>query len=129
MDGLMGKTRTTQWVVEKNHTAQVVQSGGMEVLASPTLLAWMENTAYQMAQDYMEEGYTTVGTKAELRHVAATPVGMTVTVTAKVLVVDGRKITFDIEAKDEVEQIGTCTHQRFVVQEDKFLEKCRTKHL
>lgn len=127
MDEIMGKSATGLFRVEDDDTAAIIRSGGMAVLATPALLAWMENVAYRLAQDYVQEGQTTVGVHADMGHLAATPVGMKVTVTATVIEVDGRKITFRIEASDEVEKIAACTHQRFVVHEQKFMDKCQSK--
>ena len=129
MEKMLDQTRQESWTVERQHTAAVVKSGGLEVLATPVLLTWMEQTAYELVQEYMEDGDTTVGTQVGLKHLAATPVGMEVRITARVVEVEGRKITFHIEAEDGKDAIATCQHQRFIVQEEKFMARCRSKNL
>ena len=74
-------------------------------------------------QDHLESGQTTVGTRLDVRHLAATPVGMDVTARARLVAVDGRKLTYEVEADDAREPIGTGTHERFVVDSDRFLSR------
>lgn len=127
MEETIGKIHTTTWIVDSTHTAASVGSGGLDVLATPALLAWMERTAFHLAQEDLEQGDTTVGIFVEMNHLAATPVGMKVTVVAEVMEITGRKWSFRIQATDEVEPIATCTHHRFVVKEAPFMEKCTAK--
>lgn len=117
------KTYTTTTEVTSAMTAKTMGSGDMEVLATPAMVALMENAAMLAAADDMEEGNTTVGISINTTHVKASKVGARITVTANLVNIDGRKLTFDIEASDENGLIGKATHERFVVNREKFLSK------
>jgi predicted thioesterase len=87
----------------------------------------MEATAVQALEGHIQPGQTSVGTHMDVRHLAATPVGMKVRTSAVLIVVEGRKLTFKIQAWDEVEMIGEASHERFVVDEDRFMTRVTTK--
>lgn len=108
-------------------TAAAMGSGALEVLATPSMIALMEGTAQEAVQSLLEDGQGTVGTRIDVRHLAATPVGMEVTCTAEVTEVDHRRIVFTVKAKDEKEVIGEGIHERFVIDNEKFFAKCRQK--
>lgn len=108
-------------------TAAAMGSGALEVLATPSMIALMEGTAQEAVQNLLEDGQGTVGTRIDVRHLAATPVGMEVTCTAEVTEVDRRRIVFTVKAKDEKEVIGEGIHERFVIDNEKFFAKCRQK--
>lgn len=108
-------------------TAAAMGSGALEVLATPSMIALMEGTAQEAVQSLLEDGLGTVGTRIDVRHLAATPVGMEVTCTAEVTEVDRRRIVFTVKAKDEKEVIGEGIHERFVIDNEKFFAKCRQK--
>ena len=108
-------------------TAAAMGSGALEVLATPSMIALMEGTAQEAVQSLLEDGQGTVGTQIDVRHLAATPVGMEVTCTAEVTEVDRRRIVFTVKAKDEKEVIGEGIHERFVIDNEKFFAKCRQK--
>jgi len=119
------KARVELTVAYKD-TAKAVASGLAEVFATPSMIALMENAAYTAVQPYLPEGTSTVGIRIDAKHLAATPVGLKVW--AEVLAdVDGRKLTFDIVAYDEVEKIGEARHERFVIDEQKFLSRAEAK--
>jgi len=86
-----------------------------QVFATPMMVTIMENAALNAVRDYLEPGESVVGTVVNVRHLAATPVGHTVTAEAEVTKVDGRRIEFKVSARDEIEEIGVGTHERMVV--------------
>ena len=114
-------------VVAGEDTAQAMGSGLVPVLATPRMIALMEEAAVNAAQSGLLPGETTVGVRLETSHDAATPVGMKVTAWAEVTAVEGRNITFAVWAEDSVEQIGRGTHQRAVVQTERFLARVQAK--
>ena len=86
-----------------------------QVFATPMMVTIMENAALNAIRDYLEPGESAVGTVVNIRHLAATPVGHMVTATAEVTKVDGRRIEFNVSARDEIEEIGAGTHERMLV--------------
>lgn len=119
--------RKQTMIIESKDTAQELGSGTLEVFATPRLIAFMENTAMNLVAEYLESGQGTVGTKVDIQHIAATPVGMEITATAKLLEVDNRRLVFELEAYDEKDKIAFGTHERFVIDEEKFLSKVNAK--
>jgi fluoroacetyl-CoA thioesterase len=89
------------------------------VFATPMMIRAMENAALNAIRDYLEAGESAVGTAVDVRHLAATPVGHMVTAQAEVTAVDGRRISFRVNARDETEEIGSGTHERMVVDVDR----------
>ena len=102
--------------VMPNHLANQFKDAVLpQVFATPMMVTIMENAALNAIRDYLEPGESAVGTVVNVRHLAATPVGHQVTATATVTKVDGRRIEFDVSARDEIEEIGTGTHERMLV--------------
>ena len=124
--GIKGSSSCT---VTLNDTAKALGSGGLDVLSTPKLIALMENAALVSVRPYLEEGMDTVGTKLDVAHVAGTPVGMTVRAEAELIEIDRRRLVFSVKAWDEVELVGEGTHERFIVDMDKFVAKSRQKAL
>ena len=122
--GIKGKD-TVQVVYE--NTATAVGSGVLEVFATPMMIALMEKTACNSVIPYLDEGDGSVGTELNVKHVAATPIGMTVTCESELIEVDGRRLVFKVEAYDEVGLIGKGTHERFIVNNEKFQTKTNNK--
>jgi predicted thioesterase len=122
--GMTGKAETT--VVHEN-TAAAVGSGLVPVFSTPMMIALMENAAVNALSPAMEEGLGTVGTRLEVSHDAATPIGMKVWADATLTAVEGKKFTFSITAFDEAGPIGTATHERFLITVDRFLAKAEAK--
>lgn len=120
------KGRAEAVVVEAN-TAAAVGSGLLPVFATPCMIALMENAAVNAVQSDLEEGQGTVGTHLDVSHDAATPLGMKVWAEAELTAVDGRKLTFTVTAYDEAGPIGKGEHQRFIIQNDRFLAKAESK--
>jgi predicted thioesterase len=118
--GLTGEATTT--VVYEN-TAAHVGAGGVEVFATPMMIALMENAAWRAVANGLEAGYVTVGTLVNVRHLAATPLGQKVRATAELVEIDGRRLVFKVEAYDEQQKIGEGFHERFIVHLERFLKK------
>lgn len=118
----VGLNHTSHLVVGEEHTAQHLGSGNLPVLATPAMLALMENAAMLAVAPELPEGCTTVGGHIASSHLAPSPVGMAVSATAELTAVEGRKLTFRIEATDaRGKLLGQGTHLRFIVEEAKFL--------
>ena len=122
--GLNAETRLT---VADEHTAPHVGSGVVPVLATPVMVNMMEAAALAAVEPHLPAGYQTLGTLLQVEHVAATPVGMGVRVTATLSAVDGRRLRFDLDAHDERERIGGGVHERVVVNVARFEERVRRK--
>ena len=122
--GLAGEIDVT---VAEEHTAPHVGSGQVRVLATPVLVNLLEAAALKAAEHFVPEGHQTVGTLLNVRHLAATPVGMKVKAQAVVTKVEGRMLTFRVWADDEVEPIGEGEHQRVIINLDKFDQRMGAK--
>ena len=116
-------TLTLTYPVTQNLTAEAMGSGDMPVLATPAMVAMMENAAMRLAANGLPEGDTTVGGHIDAAHLSPSAVGATIEVTATLTARDGRKRTFSIEARDGENVIGQATHVRFVVTRERFLSK------
>lgn len=114
-------------LVEQADTAKEVGSGDLLVYATPCMVALMEGAAYESIAPYLAEGESSVGTKMDVTHLSATPVGMSVRAESVVTAVEGRKVTFSITAYDEAGEIGKATHERVVIKTERFLEKTYDK--
>lgn len=122
--GIKGMRETT---VTEEVTAKSVGSGELNVYATPAMIALMEETAYKSVADELEDGMGSVGTKMDVNHVSATPLGMKVTCETELIQVDGRRLVFAVKASDESGLIGEGTHERFVVQNERFQAKADGK--
>ncbi len=122
--GLVGEATL---VVEEKHTARHLGSGGVNVLATPIMIALMEEASRNAVEPLLEVGQLTVGASLDVKHLAPTPMGMQVTARAELLAVDGRMLTFHVEAHDEREQVGEGTHVRAVIVLEKFLARVKAK--
>lgn len=114
-------------IVTAEKTAVSVGSGGLSVYATPAMIALMEKSAYESVQPLLEEGNGTVGTLMNIQHIAATPIDMKVTAESELVSIDGRKLTFKVTAFDEVGKIGEGTHERFIINNEKFQSKTNSK--
>ena len=122
--GIKGKQ---ELVVTKENTAKAMGSGTLEVFATPAMIALMEKTAYESVAPELEEGSGTVGTALNVKHVAASPVGMKITCESELVKVDGRALTFSVKAYDEKGLIGEGEHERFIIYSEKFQAKADAK--
>ena len=120
-------TFTVEKVVSQELTAKTVGSGTAEVFATPMMAALMENAAMQCIAPSLEEGQMSVGILIQIDHTSATPVGMKVQATAKILEIDRRRVVFEVSASDESGIIGQGRHERMIVDEKKFLDRCYAK--
>ena len=122
--GLKGRSET---VVTPSNTADAVGSGLVPVFATPYMIALMENAAAGALLPYLAEDEGSVGTHLDVSHDAATPIGMKVWAEAEVIAVEGKKISFTVNAFDEAGPIGKGTHERFIIKPEKFRAKVNAK--
>lgn len=122
--GLKGRAETT---VTGSNTAAAVGSGSLDVFATPMMIALMEKAATAAVDGFLEEGQSTVGTRMDVSHDAATPLGMRVWAEAELTGIEGRALTFSVSAFDEAGPIGKGLHTRFVIQVEKFMAKADEK--
>ena len=122
--GLKGRAET---VVDHSNTAKFAGSGELDVFATPNMTALMEQAAAASVAPFLEEGQGTVGTKLCISHDAATPIGMRVWAEAELTEIDRRRLVFSVTAYDECGVIGKGTHERFIIQNEKFLKKVYEK--
>jgi len=124
MDIPVGTTLTRTMTVGNEHLASRVGSGGLDVYATPSMIAFMEGTALKAVQEYLPETSSTVGTAVNIKHLKASPLGATITCEATVTEVDGRRLVYCVKAFDTVgELIGEGIHERFVVDMERFMAK------
>ena len=123
----IGLTNTLTVPVTMEVTASRVRSGGVPTFSTPAMLGAMERCASESMAPYLAEGEGSVGMSANLKHMASTPVGMTVRVVSELVEQDRRRLVFHITAFDEKEQIGDCIHERFVIDSAKFLARAKEK--
>ncbi len=114
-------------IVTKELLAITVGSGDVQVYATPMMICLMEDVASNCLKQFLDDGDTSVGTMISTTHISATPIGMKVNAKAVITKVDGKKVSFDIEAYDEKGLIGKGTHERFIVNKEKFEVKTKEK--
>jgi fluoroacetyl-CoA thioesterase len=122
-----GLTGSAEIVVGPEHTAPFVGSGRIAVLATPVMINVIEAAALAAIEHLLPQGHQSLGIHLDVSHTAATPVGVRVTATAEVVRLEGRTVTFRVEARDEFEPIGGGTHQRVVVSVARFDERVQRK--
>jgi predicted thioesterase len=101
---------------------------GPRVLSTPSMIMWMEKTCRNLLLEYVEKGYDSLGTEVNIKHLAAAPMGMSVTFRAEVLAVNERRVTFRVEAEDEKEKIGEGTHERTIINVARFAARLAAKN-
>lgn len=122
-----GLTGSAEIVVGTRDTAPHVGSGKIGVLATPIMVNLMEAAALQAVERFMPAGYQTVGTHLDVKHFAATPVGLRVRAEAELAKVDGRTLTFRLRAEDEREAIGEGVHERLIINVERFDQRMQRK--
>ena len=127
MEITVGLTAEVSTMVEPEDTALVVGSGSLRVYATPCMVALMEGAACEALEGVIREDKTSVGTELNIKHLAATPVGMEVRAEATVTSVEGNTISFQLTCWDEAGKIGEGTHKRVIVSTQKFLDKTYAK--
>lgn len=120
-----GMTYTQTKVVEANETAAKVASGALDVFATPMMIAFMESTAFTLAQKELEKGDTTVGISVDISHLKASLVGEELVCEAALLKIDGKKLDFYVKVTSGDILVGEGKHSRFIVNEEKFLAKLK----
>jgi len=123
----LGSVNETTHCVEQRHLAPSWGSGLAPVLGTPALVAFCEQCARLCVDPLLPQGQQTVGTRIDLRHIAATPAGMSVTVRAELASIDDRRLIFKIEARDDLEMIGEAEHERYIVDIQRFMASLSEK--
>jgi predicted thioesterase len=123
----VGQEGILEQTVRPQHGADRFQNAGVTVLATPVLCHWFESAAVLAMAQQLESGESTVGTRLTIEHLKATPLGMQVRVTARVVAVDGRRVDFEVSAFDDVELVARGTHERVVVDLERFLARVHAK--
>ena len=109
------------------HSASSAGSGALEVFSTPSMIALMEKAALDSVQPYLEEGHSTVGTRVEVSHLAASPIGMTVRAESELIEIDRKRLVFKVEAYAGDKLIGEGLHTRFIINAAKFMAKTEAK--
>jgi fluoroacetyl-CoA thioesterase len=122
--GLVGEAQT---VVDSHNVASAYGSGSIDVFATPAMIALMENAARACVDQHLPQGSISVGTRVDVRHLAATPVGAPITARAELIEVDGRRLVFRVTASDPAETIGDGTHERAIVDAARLVARAKAK--
>lgn len=123
----IGTVHEINVTVEENMTAASMKSGNLQVLATPYMIALMEQASAELCQQFLPEGISTVGTMVNIQHLAATSLGAPVRTVATLTDFDGRKATFDVVSYDNAGVIGKGTHERFTIKIDSFMKKTQDR--
>ena len=123
----LGAKREHQVAVTDDLAINFLGQEGARVLATPWMIGLMERTCRDLALPFLDEGHDTVGTHVNVYHLAATPMGMTVTFTAEIVAVNERRITFRVEARDDRDKAGEGTHERAIINVARFTSRMRAK--
>ncbi len=115
------------FTVQEQNLAPHLGSGGLRVLATPAMIAFMEGSSHRLLAKYLPEEFSSVGIIVSVRHLAPTPFGSTVRVRTQVTAVDGNQVTFHVQAWDEQEQIGDGEHNRAVIDHARFIRRIEKK--
>ena len=124
---IIGRKGSADLIVGVEHTAPRVGSGRVGVLATPVMINVMEAAALAAVEHLLPQGYQSLGIHLDIRHFAATPVGMRIVATCELTAVDGRTLSFRVDAHDEKEPIGGGSHQRIVVNVERFDQRVQRK--
>ena len=122
-----GIEREEIFLIEEEHTAKHVGSGGSRVLATPWMIGFMERVAHQLLAELLPAPYSSVGVLVNIRHLAPTPVGKQVRVQTKIISMEGMKVSFEVAAWDDIEEIGSGMHERYVIEIERFLKRVDKK--
>ena len=124
-DGLtVGLTGTLERLIQEEHCTV---RGDFAVLSTPAMVSLLEEAADETMRPYLGPGQDSVGVRVDIRHLAATPKGMRVKATATVREIDRRRVTFDVVIEDEVEKVGEATHDRFIIDGDRYTDRLKQK--
>jgi fluoroacetyl-CoA thioesterase len=122
-----GMTNENTFSVEEAHLAIQVGSGAARVLATPWMIAFMERTSHQLIAQRLPDGYSSVGAMVHVRHLAPSLVGSTIRVKASVLTIEKNRVLLQVEAWDETEKIGEGSHERAIIEVERFLKRASAK--
>ena len=122
--GIIGKE---ELIVNEMNTAEALGSGSLAVFATPAMIALMEKTARLSVAPFLEDGQSTVGTLVNVKHLSASPMGMKITCRTELKEIDRRRLVFHVECSDEAGIIGEGEHERFIIDEAKFMAKTEAK--
>jgi predicted thioesterase len=114
---------TLEKIVTPEESAVNMGSGSIEVLSTPSMIAFMERASMEAVQGYLSIGTTTVGTLVNIKHISPTKIGATIRCTTSLDEVDSKRLSFKVEAEDENGIIGTGTHERYIIDKAKFVNK------
>lgn len=114
-------------IVNENNTAMAFGSGSVNVFGTPAMIGLMEKAALSSVDPLLEEGFCTVGTKINVKHMAATPLGMNVVAKSRLIEIEGKRLTFEVEAWDDKELIGKGIHERFIIKLENFIKRAQAK--
>lgn len=123
----IGRIASVEVIVDQTNVAGNLGSGDLDVFATPSMVANMEGAAAKCVAPFLEEGQSTVGTRVEINHNAATPMGMKVTCYAQLTAVEGKILQFKVWAEDECGPIGDGLHTRAIIFREKFLQRTNSK--
>ena len=123
----VGLKSTKELIVTEDKTARALGSGGVDVYATPAMIALMEQTARDLVQEYLADGETTVGTLVNVKHLAATPLNEKVFCEAELIEIDRKRLVFNVKAKDEHNIIGEGLHERFIINLEKFMNRLKER--
>ena len=123
----IGIKNTLNFIVKDVITARVVGSGDLDVLATPSMIAMMEKTSSYLVAPFLDEGETTVGTLVNVSHLKASLVGESITVVSELIEIDRKRLVFKVSAFSGEVLIGEGTHERFIINAEKFMSKLRNK--
>ncbi|MDD4848093.1 MAG: thioesterase family protein [Bacteroidales bacterium] len=122
----IGLKHTTTTIVKNLNTALAMGSGDLNVLATPAMIALMENAAMNAVAKDLSQGFTSVGISMNVSHLKASPLNETITATATLIAIDQKKLTFSVSASDSNGVIGEGTHVRYIVDRNQFMEKTKS---
>ena len=122
-----GIRNVSETVVTEDMTAASAGSGGQRVYSTPHMVALMETTAWSSVEPYMEEGKSTVGTHLDIAHLSASPVGAHITCESELVEIDRKRLVFKVKASDDAGPIGEGTHERFIIEVDRFMTNTEGK--
>ena len=117
------KTLTQNYVIESEHSARNLGSGEVQVLSTPSMILFMERTARKCVEPTLVDGYVTVGTRVDVRHLRPVPIGENLRVTARLTDIDGKRLTFGVKVEWRNIVVGEGVHERYVVNNEEFLRR------
>lgn len=121
----VGLKHKEEKIVSMNDTAKMFGSGAAEVFATPMMIGLMEGASMNAVKHHLPDGYSTVGISVNIKHISATAVGKKVWAEAELIEIDRKRLVFKVEAFDEDKKIGEGTHERFIIEEQKFMDNLK----